>query len=101
MCVCVCVPSIRELHVKLVKSLLPLTRHLAGQVLHQRDHGVFEERCGCQRPFGDFCDAQFALGPHRLQHWVSADRDTEVEADKWRQQHFTRLSEHGSVFWAV
>lgn len=46
------------------------TAHLAGQVLHQRDHGVFEERRRRQRPFGDLGDAQFALGPHDLHHGV-------------------------------
>lgn len=46
--------------------------HLAGQVLHKRDHGVFEERRGGQRALGDLRYAQFALGPHRLQHRVGA-----------------------------
>lgn len=44
--------------------------HLAGQVLHQGDHGVFEERGGGEWPLGDLCDAQLALGPHGLQHGV-------------------------------
>lgn len=46
--------------------------HLAGQVLHQGDHGVFEERRGRQRALGDLCDAQLALRPHLLQHLVGA-----------------------------
>lgn len=46
------------------------TRHLAAQVLHQRDHGVFEERRRRQRSLGDLGDPQFALGPHDLHHRV-------------------------------
>lgn len=52
-----------------MEARLP-TPHLAGQVLHQRDHGVFEERRRRQRSFGDLGDAQLALGPHDLQHGV-------------------------------
>lgn len=48
----------------------PVFGHLTGQVLHQQDHGVFEERRGRQRSLGDLGDAQFALGPHSLQHRV-------------------------------
>lgn len=51
-------------------ALSVLTPHLAGQVLHQRDHGVLEESCSRERAFGDLSDTQLPLGPHDLQYGV-------------------------------
>lgn len=71
-----------------------VTPHLACQVLYQRDHGVFEERSSRQRSFGDLGDAQFALGPHDLQHGVG----TGCRSDPTEFQH---VSESGSFPLAI
>lgn len=60
-----------------IRSITPqrgFRPHLAGQVLHQQDHGVLEERGSGQRPFGHLRDAQLALRPHGLEHRVGAGR---------------------------
>ncbi len=55
--------------------------HLAGQVLHQRYHGVFEESGSSQGSFGDLCDAQLALWPHGFQHRVWAVKHRRLRTD--------------------